>query len=175
MWSSDRRAFLALAALGLAVAGCGFRPLYLQDDQDGGVLAEFAAVRVAPIEDRVGQELRNHLLDLMTPRGQPAAPKYVLRVELSESIQELAVEETAIATRANLLLRAEYRLFDAAVRESVTRGAVSTVSSYNLLDSDFATLAAENDARSRAAERLAREIRTGLGVFFAGRRKPGAS
>jgi hypothetical protein len=47
-------------------------------------------------------------------------------------------------------------------------GTLTTVSSYNILTSDFATHAARTDARSRAIEVLADDIQARLALYFAG-------
>ncbi|MCW5700669.1 MAG: hypothetical protein KIT00_12595 [Rhodospirillales bacterium] len=148
-------------------AACGFRPMYGDGGADGDVLTEFAEVKVAVIEDRTGQELRNKLQDLLTPRGAPATPRYLLEVKLKEIITEVAVERTGLATRANLRLDATYDLVDNRSGAVVMRELSSATSSYNLSDtSQFSTLTAENDARSRSLDRIARVIRKRLGVFF---------
>jgi len=164
------RSRIAAAVVGLALlAGCGFRPLYSEPETGNGVLAEFAAVEVSPIADRLGQRVHNHLLDMLNPRGRPAQPIYRLNVKLQESIQKLAVRRTALATRADLLVGADFWLVDSRSGQVVTSGSADVVSSYNLLDSEFATLSAENDARERSALLIAQDIRARLGVYFADR------
>lgn len=162
-----------LAALALAVAGCGFRPLYAPPGDDASpearaVSADLAAVSVAPIPNRQGQELRNRLTDILHV-GTPAAGKrYTLSIGLGEQQQSLAVRQTGLATRANLYMYANYTLFDATTGQAVVFGSTSGIASYDLLDQDFATLTAINDARTRVIARLADNIRNRLAVHFAG-------
>jgi hypothetical protein len=47
-----------------------------------------------------------------------------------------------------------------------------SVASYNILTSDYATLAAQTDARKRATDALAEDISRRLAIYFAG---PGAN
>jgi len=170
------RSRMATAVVGLTLlAGCGFRPLYSEPATGDGVLTDFAAVQISPIADRLGQSVRNHLLDMLNPRGRPARPVYRLDVELKESIQKLAVRQTALATRANLLVGAEFWLVDSRSGRVVTSGSADVVSSYNLLDSEFATLSAENDARDQSALLIAQDIRARLGIYFAERANAGVS
>jgi len=167
---------IAVVVFGLALlSGCGFRPLYSETATGDGVLAEFAGVEISPISDRLGQNVHNHLLDMLNPRGRPARPTYRLKVELQESIQKLAVRRTALATRANLLVGAEFWLVDTSNGKTVTSGTADVVSSYNILDSEFATLSAENNARDRSALLIAQDIRARIGVYFAGRGGAGGS
>ncbi len=149
----------------LLLGACGFRSLY-GTDATGDAPGELATIKVKPIADRLGQQLHNSLLDLLNPRGRPANPRYLLTVGLKQNIQRLAIEKDAFATRANLRLLAKFSLQDSDSREIVLSGRSLVVSSYNILDSEFATLMAEKDAKARAARELAYDIRTRLAAFF---------
>ena len=74
------------------------------------ISAELSTIKVAPIKDRIGQQLRNLLLDRINPTGSPRKPKYNLTVQISESKQELAIKKTDISTRANLTFTAKFQL-----------------------------------------------------------------
>ncbi len=167
----------ALTIAVLLMAACGFQPLYGPTDTKEGVLNDLAAVKVNVIADRVGQQLRNELEDLLTPRGQPSKAAYVLRVTLRETITEAAVERTGLATRENLRLDASFTLTEVATGAVLLTDRSSATSSYNILDeAPFSTLTSENDARRRNAKRLAENIRTRLGVYFrAAGPEPGAT
>ncbi|MBK8909329.1 MAG: hypothetical protein IPM60_16085 [Rhodospirillales bacterium] len=152
----------------LAAAGCGFRPMYGGAGDPEDVLGELSEIKVAVIADRSGQQMRNALMDLLTPRGVPATPRYLLEVDLDEVISEVAVERTGLATRANLSVEAQFKLVDNRSGVVVLSDRSFATSSYNLLDTaQFSTLTSENDARRRTIDRIAREIRTRLGVHFA--------
>ena len=106
MWSF--RIIFLLAALGF-LGGCGFQPLYGKSF-DAYAPVEFAAIKVKPIHDRIGQQLHNHLLSLLKPGGRPKKPRYVLAATVSESTASLGLRKSAFATRANLTLKANYHL-----------------------------------------------------------------
>lgn len=161
-WYRTLALLVALSLLG----SCGFRPLYGSRD-DGGVPAELATVDIDPIADRLGQQLRNHLFTLLNPRGRPTHPGYRLKVSLSESIQGLAVLKSSFATRANLRLTATFSLREIAgeSNEPVLSGTSTLLSSYNILNSEFATLMARKDARSRAVREIAGDIANRLAIF----------
>jgi LPS-assembly lipoprotein len=171
MWSSR---FLAVATTVTVLGGCGFHPLYGQSAATRDVPADFSSISVALIPDRLGQELRNDLLDLLTPRGRATNPVFRLNVSVEEEISELAIDSSGLATRANLRLDATYSLVKEDTGQAVMTGKSLAVSSYNLVAADFSNLTAQDDARSRAALRIAREIRARLGAFFARRRNTAA-
>ncbi len=149
----------------LVLGACGFRSLY-GTDATGDAPGELATIKIKPIADRLGQQLRNNLLDLLNPRGRPANPRYLLTVGIDQSTQRLAIEKDAFATRANLRLLAKFSLQEPDNPEIVLSGKILVVSSYNILDSEFATLMAEKDAKTRAAREIAHDIRTRLAAFF---------
>ena len=165
LWSRS----LVLFAVAALLMGCGFRPLYGSGDA-AETENELAAIQVRPIDDRIGQILHNHLLDLLTPRGQPRQPKYELDVRLRETIARLGVEKSELATRANLRITAKFLLLshDGGLLFS---GESVTISSFNILGSDdLATLVAEKDARARAVRQIAGDLRERLAAFFLQRR-----
>ncbi len=166
MWWS-RTLVLALAACALALGACGFRPLYGGSDRVSVAYRQLAAVRIEPIEDRIGQQLHNQLSDLLNPKGRPAKAAYVLYVDLEGGSEGLAVAKTKLATRTNFRLTAQYRLLSADGDVTLLGGSNVVVSSYNVLSNAFTTLIAENDAKARAAEEMAFGIRSRLAAYFA--------
>ena len=147
-----------LVAAATLLGACSFQPVYGERQAAGA--ATLATIEIDRIEDRSGQQLRALLRTRLAPKGPAGRPLYRLSVTLTESKSELAIRRDESATRANLSLSAAFTLTRLPPNPpgSVTRSAVST-NSYNILDSDFATLNAENDARKRALRSLAEEIR----------------
>ena len=161
--SSFRSVATALAML--ALAACGFEPLY---GDKGGVetSADPATIKVDPIKDRVGQLLRNQLLDTLTPMGEPSKPVYRLIVEIVETKQELAVRKSELATRSNMLFTANYRLTRFGSEGPILSRSSSVSASYNLLNNDFANLSSEADARERGVRELSQDIARQLSLYF---------
>ncbi|MDA0238480.1 MAG: LPS assembly lipoprotein LptE [Proteobacteria bacterium] len=150
----------------LFLAGCGFQPIYGRDG-DVDIQKELTEISVLPIKDRAGQQLHNHLLDSLNPFGRPKSPKYRLSIQLTETRQELAVQKTELATRVNLSFNAQFQLSAATgVGSSLFSGRSRIVASYNILSSDYATIVAEQDARSRAIRELSADITNRLAAFL---------
>jgi len=150
----------------LVLGGCGFQPLYGKGSA-GNTISEFSRIHIKPIKDRAGQLLHNRLLTSLNTRGSPGNPLYLLDVLTNESKASLAVRKSAFATRANLKVTASFRLVSTKGNNSLFSGTSSITVSYNILESDFATLSAENDARKRATREIAEDIRIQLGAYFA--------
>ncbi len=166
MWSFRTISFLAVRGL---LGACGFRPLYGDRTAAGGAPSELASIKVATIPDRIGQQLHNYLLTALNPRGHPRRPRYLVQTRVDESTSSLAVRKTAFATRANLTVNANYNLTTPADGKSLFSAKSSITVSYNILDSEFATLMAEKDARARAVREVSEDIRIRLSVFLASR------
>jgi len=163
-WSKFSLA-LVCAGLGALLTGCGFQPVY---GARPGVetTAEMASIKVDPINDRIGQLLRNHLLDALNPGGEPTQVKYRLLTEISEAKQELAIRKAELATRSNMNLTASYRLYDVDRKAYVMTRTSVVAASYNLLTNEFATLAAAADARERGTRDLSEDITRQIALYF---------
>jgi LPS-assembly lipoprotein len=155
---------LSVSVALLVLSACGFRPLYGSDNGDTSL--EFSRIKVEPIPDRVGQILHNNLLTALNPKGLAGKPIYVLNTELTQGSISLAVRKSTFATRANLNARATFRLTRVQDGIKLYSGQSDITVSYNILDSEFGTIAAQKDARSRALRELSHGIRTQLGVYF---------
>jgi LPS-assembly lipoprotein len=89
-----------------------------------------------------------------------------LTVSLSESIAVLAIDKAAFATRANLNLGGTYQLVRLSDSNEIISGTISTVASYNVLSSDYATLQAQANARELAVKDLSHILVDRLAVHF---------
>lgn len=158
----------AVLAVMLLLSGCGFHPLYGPAENGAASPTErMATVQIAPLPDRIGQQLHNLLRDRLNPGGQPRKPDFELRIDLIESRQELSIRKDETATRANLSLTAQFVLHEIATSEVVLRGQARSVNSYNILTSQFATTSSELNARKRGLREVSEDIRTRLGIYFA--------
>jgi LPS-assembly lipoprotein len=156
---------LAVLAACLLLGACGFHPMY------GNALApQLSSIYVEPIPERDGYELRNTLIDLLQSDGVPAGKTYRLKIILNESIQGIALQNDATITRYNNTLDARYTLSDTH-GNVLTSGSQTKLSAYNVVQSPYATLVAEQDASKRAAQDMAERIRLDLGVWFRQRKK----
>ena len=164
-----RRILAAIFALSLS--GCGFHPLYGDWGTTAGTADKLAAIYVEPIPDKLGYELRNTLIDLFDASGRSSEGAYRLRVTLSTKSQGIAIQNDAAITRYNDTLTVSYELVDRQGK-IVTKGEETGLSAYNVVSSPYATLVAQQDADTRAAEDIAYRIRTDLAVFFAQAKAP---
>ena len=159
------KASIVTVVAAILAAGCGFEPLYAER-AGASVTDDLALVRVDLIPERTGQLLHNELLDRVNARGRPTQPRFRLVVDLSEATENLAIRKDDTATRANLILSADFLLADFDSSETRLVGTLRSVNSYDISSFEFATVSAETDARHRGVRDLAEEITARLALFL---------
>jgi LPS-assembly lipoprotein len=165
LWSRHLRPLLGILLVAGLLAGCGFRPLYKQTGSTDTV-KDFSQISIAQPEDRPSQQLRNYLLDALTPHGQPDRPLYRLEYRISESLASVFVTRTEEVTRNNLQLSASVYLRDYQTGKPLTSISATSQASYNVTQADYANLVSEKNARERALRDVAEQIRLRLGNYF---------
>ncbi|MEE2690211.1 MAG: hypothetical protein VX640_01605 [Pseudomonadota bacterium] len=149
---------LTIAALALAapiLTGCGFTPLYAVDNPSARpVLSQInlagvdAADTVAPVLARA--------FEARTARAGDLA-LYDLTVATRETANALVVQIDASVTRYNYRLTADYVLSRRSDGKEI-KGRAEAISSFNVVDSQYSTLFAEEAAREKAARVLVDEV-----------------
>lgn len=155
--------------LALGPVGCGFQPIYARSGgaTSSAMADHLASVRVAAIDDRVGQKLRNHLVLSLNPRGEPASPAYMLTVNLAETPQSMATSKDGNATIGRVNIDATYLLQDIRSGATIYTGRARAFSGYRYLGPRYASTASERDAEGTALTEIGDEIRSGLIAYFA--------
>lgn len=164
-----RRPLLSLIAVA-PLAACGFEPLYGRIN-DRSLSDELAQVKIDLISNRSGQQLRNHLLDGFSPRGQPEKPLHTLSVLLFEPRpQDIGIARDDTVVRYAYTVSATFRLADPTGRV-VLQGSSSSVSSYEVTNSEFATLMGRNNARDRGLEEIANDLKAQIAAYLRSRNR----
>lgn len=154
MWWSDRRnTFLGLG-VALALAGCGFAPVY-GPQGDGGRLQSAINVQAPDTRD---EQLLTRRIEERLGRGS----RFRLTHELDISEEPLAIDASNIASRVNLVGRVSFALYPGGpVDDDATplmTGRTTAFTGYSTTGSTVATRAAARDARERLATILADRI-----------------
>lgn len=164
------RRSLVLGAAAM-LGACGFRPL-LKETEDADVREQLAAIEIAGLGGRLGQLLRNALLEELNPTALSVPERYVLAIDLDRRTNALGIQLDSTITRYNLTLTARFQLRSREDNQILYRSSVRRIASYNVRRAPYATLVAEIDAERRAAEELGHNIRTLLAVHFARAGRP---
>lgn len=145
----------------LLLTACGFKPLY----QDGGteMRAVLSGVEVSPIADRLGQQMRNRLIERFDPTGNP---KYRLDVVLEQSSESYGTRPDAGTTQEQITIVAYTRLVSLIDDSVVLDEPFRARTSFDVVLSDFATVTQREDSARRLALQLAERIHRRLAVHF---------
>jgi len=166
---TDTRPLVAalLAALVLPLAGCGFTPLYA-DNQTGGSLRD---IRIVVDEhSRSNFLLQERLSDSFGRANGPGS--WVLTVTSVKHRYPQGIRVNNVATRYGLALTVSFVLKDAASGKTALADTVTGQVSYASSDQPYAGVSAEQDGEARAAAAAADLIRLRLSQYFAARPTP---
>jgi len=155
--------FLLIISLFL-VSACGFKPLYEAGGSSAAMQAKLSAIDVGPIPDRLGQIMRNRLLDRL---NASAVQQYRLDIVLSQTTEGYGVRPDAATTQEQLTIVAAVKLValdgDAILFEEEMRARTA----YDLVLSDFSTVTQREDSARRLVLELAERIHRRLALQFA--------
>jgi LPS-assembly lipoprotein len=163
-----RLALLAVALVGLS--GCGLHPLYA-GGTSGPVARQLAQVTVAPIAGKNGWLVHNGLVDRLRATGS-AAPRYRLEVTLDDQIIGFGLRRDNEITRERRTLRARYRLIDTTSNEVVLDATADSDAGIDVVNSEYATIAAEQSALERLADDIADQIVARIALYAERSGKP---
>jgi LPS-assembly lipoprotein len=169
MWWRSSALFASLLAglAALALAGCGFQPLYGGTTAGGAKLSEvMATVEITPIPGRVGQRLRNELIFANTGGGSASKTRYRLDIVIKERVTDQLVQITGDATGQVFQLDATFKLFDAAKGMVIYQGKAVSRAPYNRFQEIFANVRARYDAENRAARTVSESIKVQIAAHL---------
>ncbi len=169
MWWRSPALFAVLFAglTAVALAGCGFQPLYGGTTAGGQRLAEvMSGVEISPIPGRVGQKLRNELIFANTGGGNADTTRYKLDIAIKESVTDQLVQITGDATGQVYQLDATFKLIDAASGKVLMQGKAISRAPYNRFQEIFANVRARYDAENRAARTVSESVKTQVAAYL---------
>nr|WP_147110002.1 LPS assembly lipoprotein LptE [Tateyamaria sp. syn59] len=143
---------LAALALALAVAACGFEPVY----GPGGTGTKLQnRVLVDPPRDREGFLLVRQLEERL---GRAGDPTYKLAIDLSVAEEARAIDPDGDIRRYHMIGSAAFTLSDADTGAVIMTDLVDNFVGYSATGTTVATLSAQRDATERLMTILADEI-----------------
>ena len=140
----------------LALAACGFSPVYGPGGAGGKLFGQIrAADPSTPDEFTFAGRIAERL-------GPDQAARFALAYNLRIAVVSQAITSEEVTTRYSLNGTADFVLTETASGAEVTRGQVSTFTSYSTTGTTIATMSAEQDAHDRLARMLADQVVTRL-------------
>ncbi len=161
-------AVLAVILLVTPMLGaCGFRPLHADLDGTGSTSDKLAAIHIAPIPGRVGQQLRNELIFKATGGGQAPPAEYRLNIAIRQRVTSTLVERTGDAKRQIYNLEAKFTLTRLSDKAELLKGSSFSRAGFERFESIFSNVRARFDAENRAAKTVAQDLKARLSAFMA--------
>ena len=166
-WSKAPALLLGLA-LCLMLPACGFKPLYGADSvaHNRTTSQEFAKIQIAEIRDRIGQQLRNMLIDSLHPAGAAPDYRYKLNINIREADVNLGLQENATSTRGLVLVTVQYWLVDTQGQKTLLHETLRSSTSYNILVNQFSSQLSADDARQTGLQQIADDMTEHLAIYF---------
>jgi len=175
LWYS--RKIFAVAATTACLAACGFEPLYVEktagDDLwyynnqfNTDIVREMAQIKVEAVSDRIGQMIKNELIDTFNSKGTPKKAKYFLRIQpIGKTTTQQALRDDITATREKVKYSVRYSLWS---RESghLVSGDTWVFLSYDLLDNPYSTTMDKKKVEKDGAKILANDISLRIAAYF---------
>jgi LPS-assembly lipoprotein len=155
---------ILLTVAALALAGCGYRPMYGSSATNPGIVGSLAAVSIPEPTDRPGQLIRNELISTM--QAGKGEEKYLLNLTTTVADNAVISNKQPSYGRQAILITTNYELIDRASGKVVTKGTTFARVPYDTVRQPFADMQAEKDATERAAREVGADIRTRLAAYF---------
>jgi LPS-assembly lipoprotein len=164
-WRSTLAAgVLALAAL--ALAGCGFQPLYGTTANGSRVAEVMSGVAITPIPGRVGQRVRNELIFENTGGGEAAPSQYRLDIIVKESVTDELVRQSGDSVGQVYQLTATFKLVNVANGQVMLEGGAMSRAAFERFQQVYSNVRARYDAENRAARTVAESIKVRVAAFL---------
>lgn len=153
----------------ITLNACGFKPMYKKTAYND-LSQQTSKISIPPVkgyDGKWGVDLRNSLLNQLTPDGKPANPKYYLNITLSQpAITDYTIKNDGIASSYLITINANYMLINANTKSVIlNKNAVSQIS-YNILKDQFSTEMLKNNAINLAIKSIGEQIYFAIITYF---------
>jgi hypothetical protein len=159
------------------LSACGFEPLYVEktggDDlwyynnqYDADIVKQMAQIKINAAGGRMGQLIKNELIDMFNPYGAPKNSEYFLKIHapVSQTVQQ-ALRDDITATREKVTYTVNYELWSN-TKGKLISGDSSTILSYDLLDNPYTTTMDKKKIEKDGAKIIANDIALRIGAYF---------
>lgn len=151
-----------LLAFAVMLQACTFQPLYGSGaaQQSGFALAN---IRVEEVDTRVGQQVRNHLIFLLSGGSDPFEPRYLARLRVRDTNNTFApTRNVRDDTAGSVTVTVSYDLIDSTSNVRIGGGSRIATAAYDRTSQNFANTRAVRDAENRAAREVAELLRLSM-------------
>ncbi len=156
------RKFLAVFLM-IGLCNCGFQVIYKdRKETDISYIHELASIRIKKDRNRLAQELKNNLYDLLNPDYLKVDAKYFLTLTIQESLSPTFISLTGASGRNKITLNITYELKNLVNAAVISSGSTSVNDNYDVSSNRYGTYSAENYVRNNLTKIAAQNIRNSL-------------
>jgi LPS-assembly lipoprotein len=150
------------------LAGCGFKPVYGVNSAGNSPAAvqQFAAIEIPVMPNRLGQQMRNLLIDSLHARGPAGDYRYKLAVGITEAVVNLGLQQNSTSTRGQVRLTVKYTLVDNETGKVVLKETLRTSTGYNIAINQFGSVLSQDDAEAQGLQQIADDMTLHLALYF---------
>jgi LPS-assembly lipoprotein len=149
----------------LGLSACGFQIIYKEEksnQEETSYAEELAAVRIQKMRNKMGQDIKNSLYDVLNPDYLKVDPKYFLVIEFTKSVSATFITETGASGRNKITLGAKYTLKSLENGNTISTGSTIANDNYDVTRNRFGTIVAEDYVSSNLTTLIAQNIRNSL-------------
>jgi hypothetical protein len=159
------------------LCSCGFEPLYVEktsgndlwyynNEYDADIVREMAQIKIETVTDRIGQLIKNELMDTFNPYGTPKCAKYFLKLKpVNKTTTQQALRDDITATREKVKYSVKYELWSEE-KGNLVSGNSWVFLSYDLLDNPYSTSMDKKKIEKDGAKIIANDISLRIGAYF---------
>lgn len=155
-----RNFFLILFLLNLA--SCGFQTIYRDEESNISYAEDLAKIRIQKGPDRLNQELKNNLYDLLNPDYIKAEPKYLLEMNATKASSGTFVTQTGASGRNRVTVNVYYTLRNVENGMIISKGTTSVFDNYDVSTNRYGTYVADEAVQLNLTKIAAQNIRNVL-------------
>ena len=149
----------------LLLTQCNFKSLYGTNDTIA--FEHLRRIKISNIEGRLGQMMRNALVQKITPQGYPENPLYTLDITMNFSDRDLGIAKDATATRAEVTLSVTYVLKDYKTGKELYKGQEVESADYNILThSYYSNIVSKQNTQEGTIEFMSNLIKLSLASYL---------
>lgn len=156
-------------AIFLTLCSCGFKPMYKETPYNN-LSNKTSQISISPVkifDGAYGIELRNNLMNKLTPLGKPENPNYILDITLSNpNIVDYTIKNDGTASSYLVIMNANYQLKQKKDFKVLLERTVNAEVSYNILKNQFSTEMLKSNAIKLVIENLANQIYFSIITYF---------
>lgn len=149
---------LAIVFVAWALAACTVQPLYGPAAGGGQVQSTLTRIAVAPVKDRVAQQVRNVVIFQMTGGKSIGDPLYRMKLTVTSREIGLGITNVDSSPVFSVQVAATYEVTEISSGDRLVRSTARASASYNRSNQEFANTRAKIDAENRAAAEAANQI-----------------